>query len=356
MMNKKKILSLVLAAIMTVAMAVPAFAATGYTGKLGGTTEFTMTKYLFMDKDAQALPTVTFTFTVAPGEADPEKGIEAGPETGLIKSITAEFSKDDVPVNYGDPTAQGVPGLTDSQKFVKKDVTIDFKDVEFDEPGIYRYKITETASEEEYIDDDTAAVKTLDVYINNNNGSLEVGGFVLDNKGDSVKSKGYVNTYLTYSLTFENDVTGNQASNNQYFKYTVNLTGTVDGDYKVNLTGAETNNVDGDKTNPATITVKSGSGTADFYMKNGQTIIIEELPKGTSYTVTQETVEGYNNTEPTKTGTISNDVVLTFTNTKEGTVPTGVMLVVAPFAAIMAIGGVGAYAIMRKKNKDEDED
>ena len=164
-----------------------------------------------------------------------------------------------------------------------------------------------------------------------------------------MKSKGYVNTYLTYSLTFENDVTGNQASNNQYFKYTVNLTGTVDGDYKVNLTGAETNNVDGDKTNPATI-------TADFYMKNGQTIIIEELPKGTSYTVTQETVEGYNNTEPTKTGTISNDVVLTFTNTKEGTVPTGVMLVVAPFAAIMAIGGVGAYAIMRKKNKDEDED
>ena len=47
----------------------------------------------------------------------------------------------------------------------------------------------------------------------------------------------------------------------------------------------------------------------------------------------------------------SKDNTVAFTNTRNGVIPTGVLLTVAPFAAIMAIGAVGILVMVGKKRK-----
>lgn len=46
------------------------------------------------------------------------------------------------------------------------------------------------------------------------------------------------------------------------------------------------------------------------------------------------------------------DTNVTFTNTRGGVIPTGVIITVAPFAALMLVGIAGAAVILKKKSKD----
>ena len=66
-----------------------------------------------------------------------------------------------------------------------------------------------------------------------------------------------------------------------------------------------------------------------------------------------ENPEDYKQTAPDNaSGTIvSEDVTAAFTNTRSGVIPTGVLLTVAPFAAIMAVGAVGIIVMVGKKRK-----
>lgn len=353
-MNKKHIVSLVLAAVLVFASAIPAFA---YSGTVTGE-QFTLTKYLLMDKDAQAVPDVNFTFTVSPGEAVPAEGILAG--VGKITVPQVSFSSSDSAVGNEDPEASKVPGMSAEKKFVKKTVSIDFTSAGFTNPGIYRYLISETASDKGYITSDSAQQKKLDVYVVNGDtdDSLKIGGYVLHTAGTETKANGFTNTYDTYDLTLENKVEGNQASHTQYFKFTVKLTNSVDGTYNVTLTNADQDAISSSddysgQTNDKTVTISSGTGTATFYLKNGQSIVIPGLAKGTNYEITETDADGYTVSDTGKQGALDADKTVTFTNTKGGVIPTGVMLVVAPFAALMVVGGVGAFAIAKKKRNEE---
>ena len=197
------------------------------------------------------------------------------------------------------------------------------------------------------------------------------------------KTDGFTNEYSSKDLKVEKEVTGNQASRDKYFEFTVKATNVNDDDrFDVSIaddSDASTNDGSADatsgttastrtsnqgKTNPQTVTGAALKAGQKFYLQHGQSIVIRGLAPNVSYTVTED-AEDYRSTAKsgdTNTGVIGtiagNGKLATagFTNTRNGVVPTGVMMAVAPFAIITLCGCTGAGVIIagRKKKKKEE--
>ena len=107
-------------------------------------------------------------------------------------------------------------------------------------------------------------------------------------------------------------------------------------------------------TNPASVTADELKTGVDFYLKNGQSIEIIGLPKGATYEVS-EVSEGYTQ-DPVGavSGTFDNESVsAAYTNSRGGTVPTGVMLGTVSGIVLLAGGALGAAMIKRRKNGED---
>lgn len=204
-----------------------------------------------------------------------------------------------------------------------------------------------------------------DVTLGENNGSA--GSYT------GTKSQGFTNSYDTSDITIRKEVSGNQASRNKYFEFTVNIAGAVPGTvYDVDLTKAEATTQSNaatikdneGKTNPATLTVgKDGTVTQKFYLAHGQEIKIQGIAKDSTYNVT-ENAEDYKSTaagvtdytDATNGTVVSTDLKTSYLNTRDGVIPTGVIMTVAPFAAVTLLGGVGAVTMVMKKRKSSEEE
>lgn len=378
----------------------------------GGTFDFN--KYLVMNANAN-VPNVEFTFTIDAGEpvnaGNGQQKIYAGIVQNTGETVTAP-TVTEANFSYNtdnDNTANGLPSdtttTTQNKKYATKEVTVDFSGISFTAPGIYRYIITETASTASYIQNDTATDRTLDVYVQyKNNGSedepnysdteLVVSNYVLHEgledpaaQGEE-KSDGFTNTYTTYDLTLTKSVTGNQGDRDKYFAFTVEITGAVEGTvYTVDLSDAEsTPNVDGTPhTNDATLIATSGSVNATYYLKHGQSIVIQGLTADTYYNIEESnySTDGYSTAYSVEVGgdkvvqsTTSNstgdrkmsidatesegtattgDNTVTFTNSKSGTVPTGILLETAPYlilGAVVVVGLVVLFATHRRRTRE----
>ena len=381
MKKHARFLATLLAAALLVAAALPSAFAFKYTAVAGTSTTFY--KYLVMDVDAN-VPNATFKFTVAPGTAiaatENSVAVLAGIGTPTIANVTF------APGNTTYTTKQGTDEVTlvSGQKYAKQTVTVSFSGILFPEPGIYRYIVTETATTNQGVTNDESATRTLDVYVTDNDGALEVSSYVLHTGTDAPaagtdkgsgdvttpnaelgdKSSGFTNEYDTSNLTFSKTVSGNQASRDKYFAFTVTISDAVAGTvYTVDLSNADksiganpnaaTTVITNDVTQPASLTAdNNGTVTKTFYLQHDQEITIQGLAQGTKYEV-KENAEDYKSSNPNGiTGTIaSDDVTAAFTNTRSGVIPTGVLLTVAPFAAIMAVGAVGIIVMVGKKRK-----
>ncbi|MBQ5564329.1 MAG: hypothetical protein IIT39_13220, partial [Clostridia bacterium] len=123
---------------------------------------------------------------------------------------------------------------------------------------------------------------------------------------------------------------------------------------------------------PATITVGAeGTVTQVFYLQNGQSIAVRGLAKDTKYTVVDGkedytaayTTNDTNDTADEKTDTAANttgiaqDVTINFTNTRQGVIPTGVILsVAAPVVIGLAVLGGIVFLVIRNKKRDAEEE
>lgn len=367
----------------------------------------TFDKYLVMDANAN-VPNVTFNFTIAAGQSvDASTGnqkIYAGIGTpvigveseGAVTEGGAVFTPDDT-------TTSGTPTDADdnTQKYAEKEMTVDFSSISFTAPGIYRYIITETASTASGITNDAVSTRTLDVYVQYKNTAesgqdpvysnteLEVSHYVLHEgledpaaQGEE-KSDGFTNTYTTYDLTLEKNVTGNQGDRDKYFAFTVKITGAVEGTvYTVDF--PDTDNSPNNTANSLTVG-EGGSVSATYYLKHGQSIVIQGLTADTHYTIEESnySTDGYSTaysvevggeevvqsttsnstgdrkmsidaTEPEGTATTGDNTV-TFTNTKNGTVPTGILLETAPYlilGAVVVAGLVVLFATRRRRTRE----
>ncbi|MBR3630573.1 MAG: hypothetical protein IKN55_08915 [Oscillospiraceae bacterium] len=346
-------------------------------------------KYLVMDVNAN-VPNASFDFSIAPydSESDEKAVITAASGTNLavINGVTAltdgtlDFKANDA-ANTGSATAgvvsfvqsdtnttvtEGATGADEAvvwqdntsgnEKYAKKTLTLDFSTVQFTEPGVYRYLITETGTNQG-ITNDTGVTgdgqntyRTLDVYVEDyagylaaleaaeagstdgytpvNGKELLITGYVLyEGKHDAApsataaeatgKSSSYTNAYASYDLSFSKTVTGNQGSKDKYFAFTVQISNavagtvfdvsysddsndnTTDGNADVNIAAnpnSATTCITTAVTQPAKLTVGAdGTVSQVFYLQHGQSIAIRGLAEGTSYSIT-EAPEDYSDT------------------------------------------------------------
>ena len=431
--TKKQVLAIVTAVLLAAVAILPGIVGSSvkaapednnYTPIAGTSMEFT--KYLVIPKDAN-VPNLTFSYSWVTGAAvaggagempiyagtDPTRVTKEDDQKDLITIGTAIFTPDDTEHTENGQAGDGIAN-SDEKKFATKTVMVDFSNAKYKEPGVYRYIITEDlisgASTVE-------RVRTLDVNVVDNNGSLVVSSYVMyygslntaqsktsvqdNNKkaeatgitvGD--KCNNYVNKWPAQNLYIGKKIEGNQASKDKYFKFTVAIIDGgkstsigVTGNYVKTLIPANVNGATKDipaagYTNPSTITTDADdeTATAVFYLQGGQYIKLMGLPEGAKYTVTEEdySSDGYVSTSTSasntfqitdsttsitytfkdpNTGTVGTDDIYTgYINKRDGLIPTGVILSVAPWiiAGIVIIGGIVFFAIRSRRKLDEE--
>lgn len=374
------------------------------TENIGGTKTTTFEKFLVMDQNA-SVPTASFTYAVTAGapmsyDVDGKKfevlaGVDANKVTmagvGTETANTIAYTASDTTTTDANAYVKNYDPAT--QKYAKKSAALDFSGVKFPEPGVYRYIITESGVNPG-ISNDADLTRVVDVYVqdasDDTGKKLSIAGYVLHANEDDepeisagdefgsagsygdTKSQGFTNVFVSSDLTFRKEVSGNQASKDKYFAFTVKLTGAPAGTvYAVDLsdadatsgTSAATIAANAGKTNPTTLTVgEDGTATAVFYLQHGQEITIKGIGKDVKYDVTENAEDyksmaaGVTDYDDPVSGTIdATDLNTSYLNTRNGVIPTGVIMTVAPFAVVTLLGGAGAVTIlMKKKKQDED--
>lgn len=369
-----KLAAAIVSAAMIFSGAVPAFAedtspstTTGTSTSVTGGT-MTFNKYLIIPTKAN-VPNTTFDFSIASGTA-----ISATSTTQEVKAGTDALNVNitDPSFKMGDATSTSAPAdvsMPSGTKIATKTVTVDFSNVTYTSTGIYRYIVKETAENSAF--KITEASKALDVYVTrDDNGLLKIQAYVLHSIKDrqvvqkdtaDAKESGFVNTYNAHDLAFGKLSNGNQRNLNDEFSFTLTISNALK-----NNTFAVTTDSTNSK-NPTSITTgNDGSQTVIVYLKASQRFVVYGLNDGASYSVKENANDlGYtltaanfaegnydtvtnDNTDNSSTITLTDSTIadsdltknaeFTFTNTKSGTVPTGVIFAVAPFA-------IGAVAI-----------
>ncbi len=401
---KKRFLTLAVA-LLTLAMifsftALPSFAATVN----GSNVNFT--KYMVTKTDAN-IPNTTIGFNIVPIAADipataNTMAVYRGPAGATVGTVT--FG----PANTTYTTVQTGDDVTlqTGEKYAKQTATIDLTNVTFTEPGIYRYELTEGNASDPAVGKDSRTLY-LDVYVTSDNaGVLTVSSTVLHTNAAAPvrnatsgsndvnaaaapvadKTTGFVNHYPTQKVSFSKAVSGNQASRDKYFAFTITIGNVTAGNiYEVDLTNADasiaanpnaaTTTIASAVTQPASLTVPAGatSVTQTFYLKHGQSIDVLGLPMGATYDIVEaeedytpavvvtgdidtqnnDAVEAVITANHEVSGTLDADdtnIVAAFTNTRDGIIPTGVIMAIAPFAiGLFLFTAVIVFIISKRK-------
>lgn len=224
--------------------------------------------------------------------------------------------------------------------------------------GYYVYKVTETVGNTAGITyTTTPQYLKLTILREDNSTQYYIAAMHYETL-TGTKNGVFTNTYDSGKLTVTKEIKGNQANMDETFEIQVVLTApegkTVKSDIGVSVNGgsAETRKFDTD----GTLTVTGTLG-------NGQTIVIDNLPAGVTYEVTEPTPGDYISTITyTKTADNADDKTInandtdtvTVTNTRGTDSPdTGVILDNAPYILMLAVVAGGVFFMVAKKRREE---
>lgn len=324
-----------LAGVLSIALAMgvsvmPAFAASGET--YADMDSVVIKKNYELANEGTFSPAETFSFDI---EAD---------------NVT-DASDDITPENMPMPTIgtvsylRGEAGSTTKTKEIKIDLP------EYDSVGVYTYIIHEAAGNSAGVTYYGDAI-LLRVTVIEQDGKLRIAAVHTEDPESTGEGKrdDFDNLYSAGELEVHKDVEGIMGNKDKYFEFTVQLTGEEGKTYQDSyaITGGSYD------ANPASIKIKPGETTeATFYLKDGDTIHIENLPYGVEYKVSETPVADYVTTETGTEGEVDGAVEkANFTNTKGGTVDAGVVLDSAPYLfTLTGAAGVGLLLTLRRRHQ-----
>lgn len=289
--------------------------------------------------DNVIIPDMTFTFNVepvAPSAAQINEGQSEGVAGGLVVSA---------------PSAAQSADATET-------ATLTTNLSAFTQPGIYLYEVSENKGSTTGIYSGIAYPDTkyiVRVYIDGTDSSnLKLAGYVVYNADDPAETKinhvTFENTYTTYTLTISKKVAGNQGFDNTKFPFQFSISGPQ---------GKEFNLYDN---NGDPKVIKAGD-PFQIDLSDGESITLTGLSAADAYQIIETTAnqDGYKTTIASdNTGSVideskgqvtgSNigaDTNITYTNTRNTAVPTGIVSSVLPF--VMMIVLAGAFALILRK-------
>lgn len=324
-----------LAGVLSISLAMgvsvmPAFAASGET--YADMDSVVIKKNYELANEGTFSPAETFSFDI---EAD---------------NVT-DASDDITPENMPMPTIgtvsylRGEAGSTTKTKEIKIDLP------KYDSVGVYTYIIHEAAGNSAGVTYYGDAI-LLRVTVIEQDGKLRIAAVHTEDPESTGEGKkdDFDNLYSAGELKVHKDVEGIMGNKDKYFKFTVQLTGEEGKTYQDSyaITGGSYD------ANPDSIEIRPGETTeATFYLKDDDTIHIENLPYGVEYKVSETPVADYVTTETGTEGEVDEAVEqANFTNTKGGTVDAGVVLDSAPYLfTLTGAAGVGLLLTLRRRHQ-----
>ena len=310
----------------------------------------TIASKLTMNENAM-VPSVMFYYSIAPASENELTSTGGMPVTA---GVDGAVLLSPASVNYSDKglTSENVDGTTT----ITAQLSAVLNTSKFTAPGIYRYKITQQKPVLDGLNVQDPAL-FLDVYVENNGTGYVVKGCTLSAEaGSGKKTDGFVNDYATHMLTIKKIVAGNQGEKNKDFDFTFTIKG-VDGE------SYEYATVKNDATTMSQTPATSGTAVT-VSLKHGESIIVYGLSSNDSYAINEADYSsaGYKTSykigesgtevegkviEATSIG--ASDALVTFTNTKDVTVPTDVVRTVVPYVAIVAFAAVMGVVFFRPR-------
>ena len=324
-----------LAGVLSISLAMgvsvmPAFAASGET--YADMDSVVIKKNYELANEGTFSPAETFSFDI---EAD---------------NVT-DASDDITPENMPMPTIgtvsylRGEAGSTTKTKEIKIDLP------EYDSVGVYTYIIHEAAGGSAGVTYYGDAI-LLRVTVIEQDGKLRIAAVHTEDPESTGEGKkdDFDNLYSAGELEVHKDVEGIMGNKEKYFEFRVQLTGEEGKTYQDSyaITGGSYD------ANPDSIEIRPGETTeATFYLKDDDTIHIENLPYGVEYKVSETPVADYVTTETGTEGEVDEAVEqANFTNTKGGTVDAGVVLDSAPYLfTLTGAAGVGLLLTLRRRHQ-----
>lgn len=225
---------------------------------------------------------------------------------------------------------------------VKEQITINLPT--YDTVGVYEYTLKEVAGTTAGVNYYANPIKLV-VTVVQDGEKKRVAAVHVEESGE--KTDVFENTYSAGVLKVTKTVTGNLGDKEKYFKFVVTLTGE---DAKTYPAGGFAVAGGSYASNPAKIQV--GEATT-FWLKDNETLSIENIPYGVTYTVTEDdySADDYITTKNGDSGTINAaEQTAAFTNAKDiGEVDTGINLDSLPYIMILAVVAIALVAFFGKK-------
>ena len=320
----------------------------------------TMVLALGVTVSAEEAPTVT-PEAVTLTKTYELTGGTAAPEEELSFTVTADEAN--LPVASGELVVGTENKVTTSGKETTE-ISVSFPT--YNKVGVYKYTISENAGSTLGVEYDKDPLYVVVTVTNTAAGTgsedaLEVTVAVHRASEDGEKEWEIINKYGLGQLTVTKKVTGNLASNTKLFTIHVSFTGeNAVGDitYKVG---------DGEE---RTLSLASGSATADIELSNGMSCVFTNIPAGVTYTVEEDSKhlakdgedittseEGYSVSYEVTDGTIAagdKDTVVV-NNEKKTEIQTGISLDSLPYILIgVAVLAALVVMILRRRRAQED--
>ena len=229
--------------------------------------------------------------------------------------------------------------------------------------GVYKYEIAEVASNTAGVNYNTVKV-FLNVTILRHEDDSQHYVAAIHYETESGDKVGYLkNEYEAGQLTVSKTISGNMANMSETFEFEVVFTPENSAYLSDTVTVFKDNQVVS-VNNYERIVNSDGTITVKFTLGRDGSVVITNIPDGTTYTVKELDLKGYDQTSATGeivgeavdgikpvSGTIKNGDTdtATFNNDRTEGVDTGVALDSAPYIVMLVVAMVGMVALVAKK-------
>ena len=297
-------------------------------------------------------PYTAFTFSVTAGAADSkgEEGVSAAILNG--GKVVIDFTPEE-----NESTLAGKSVVKTSETGFSFDADA------FEHAGVYHYVVTEEQGSYEGITYATdGSTRDLYVYVENTidgegKPDLQIAGYEMWN--GKAKSEGFTNKYVTggsetdkESLKVTKEVTGDMGDLTREFNFTITVSDNAENVTEMYYMVVTNKGVE------RTFTLKDNTAQP-FVLADGDTAVIYGLSASDTYTITEESVQGYttkiNGTEGNEIAgkTIGYAAEVTFVNESTAFVPeTGLILNVAPYVLMVVLAGGLAFLFLRRRKNN----